>query len=461
MKATLVYPPIPNVTTSIVPPMGLAYLASILLKKRAEVRIVSSNAEGLDVGSTIAKILGLSPDILGISISTPTVNNSLRIIDNVRRENNNIRIIVGGPHPTLFPDEFLNNSVDVVVRGEGELTLSELYDHFCQKLAIEDITGISYKRGRDIVHSQDRELIDDLDLLPFPSWELFPIKKYRSDFRKKKFSLSVISSRGCPAQCTFCYKGIFGDVFRARKPEHIVDEIEYLRDKFHIDEFAILDDSFTSKPKRAMEVCDLLISKKVNLPWTLPSGIRVPTVSLELLRRFKASGCYRIGLGIESGDQQILNTIKKGITLEQARRAVRLLRQVGILSSGYFMIGNLEETEETINKTINFAIELDPDYAQFTKATPYPGTAMYETLKKENNIIPGSWDNYDSFLKSRPLFIHKNLTSEIIDNKLREAYKKYYYRPKCILNHIKELRSIREIVNFLKNSLKFVKAYSV
>lgn len=457
MRIILVYPPIPAITTSTSPPVGLAYLAAVLLKAGADVQIISADAEGLDVNKTIAKILALGPDILGISISTPTVKTSLKIIENIRERNSKIKIMVGGPHPTLFPEEFLSMGVDFVVRGEGEQTLLDLYKHFNGTMPSTKIAGISYNKDGDLIHNPDRELIRDLDVLPFPSWDLFPVKGYKSDFRRKVFSLPVLSSRGCPVQCTFCYKGIFGNTFRTRSPNNIVDEIEHLKNQFQIGEFAIIDDSFTSNPKRAMAVCDLIVAQKINLPWTLPAGIRVSTVSRELLKKLKSAGCYRVGLGIESGNQSIINSIKKGIALEQIRKAVRLLREVGIESAGYFMIGNLEETEETINQTIKFAIELDPDYAQFTKATPYPGTAMYNQLKSENRIITDNWDYYDSFLNSRPVFRHKNLSAKEIDHKIKEAYQRFYWRPQYMIRRLKAIRSSREVVNLIKNGIKLLK----
>lgn len=457
MKIVLVYPPIPIVTGSLTPTSGLAYLASVLLQNGAQVSVVSSDAEQLDVDGTISKILTLSPDIMGISVSTPTANNSLKIIESIKRCKSNIRILVGGPHPTLFPEEFLNKSVDFVIRGEGEKTLAELYLHFNEKISLGGIRGLSYTKNGQYIHNPARELIEDLDTLPFPSWELFPIKRYKSDFTKKKLSLPVVSSRGCAQRCTFCYKGIFGDTYRAKSVKRVVEEIVYLKDKFNIEEFAIVDDNFALKPERAIEVCNLIISRKVNLPWTLPAGIRASAATEEFLEKLKDAGCYRAAMGIESGNQQILNSVKKGITLEQVRKAVKLFRKVGIKLVGDFMIGNLEETEETINQTINFAVELSPDYAQFTKAIPYPGTAMYNQLKKENRIITSNWDDYDYFLKSNPTFVHKNLSSEKIDDKIREAYKRFYYRPKYILKHLTEINSYRDIVNLVKNVFNFFK----
>lgn len=460
MRVALVAPPIPIVTTSLTPSSGLAYLAAILLQKGADVSIVSSNAEKLDTRATIERIIAESPELVGVSVTTPTVNNTFTIINAVKKALPGVTIIVGGPHPTLFPEGFLEQGADYVIRGEGEITLGELYDLLKNGKSARDIPGISTISDGKIVNNPPRQFVDDLDCLPFPAWELFPLSKFSSDFRIKKFSLPILTSRGCPSHCVFCYKGIFGDRFRVRRPEEIIKEIKYFKDKFAIEEFAIVDDSFTSDPARAIEVCNLIVSHKIDLPWSLPAGIRVSTVTADLVKSLKKAGCYRAALGIESGNQSILNSIKKGITLEQVRKAVGLLRGTGITSVGYFMMGNLEDTLQTIDETIEFALGLGLDYAQFTKAMPYPGTAMYTILKNEKRITADNWDDFDYFLKSRPVFTHRNLTSAQIDQKLKEAYRKFYCRPGHILKHITSIRSPRELRNFLKNSVAFFKIYS-
>ncbi|OGC04121.1 hypothetical protein A2276_05855 [candidate division WOR-1 bacterium RIFOXYA12_FULL_43_27] len=453
MKVVLVAPPIPTITTSNSPSVGLAYLAAVLLQLGAEVEIISSAAEGLDAKATAAKVLSARPDILGFSISTPAVNNSLKIIKDIISKNNGIKIIVGGPHPTLFPDEFLDHGADVVVRGEGEKTFAVLYTAFEGGGSLAAINGISYKNEGRTVHRSDQELIANLDSLPFPVWELFHLERFKNDFRKNVFILPIVSSRGCPACCAFCYKGIFGSRFRARSPQNVVAEINYLIDRFRIEEFAIIDDNFTAEPKRAIAICDLIMAKKIKIPWSLPAGIRVPNVSLELLKKLKAAGCYRVALGVESGNQQILNSINKGITLEQVRKAVKLFKEAGLESVANYMIGNLEETEAAVEQTIKLAIELDTDYVQFAKAIPYPGTKMYEQLKKEGRIIAGSWDNYDPFLNSKPIFRHKNLTNNQINAKYREAYRRFYFRPSYLLKRLMRIRSLEDL-GLVRNGLK-------
>lgn len=348
---------------------------------------------------------------------------------------------------------------DFVVRGEGEETISELYDHFEKGTSLDAIKGISYRTGGQSTHNPARERIGDINTIPLPAWELFPLRRYTSSFRMKAFSLPVMSSRGCPHHCTFCYKSIHGDKFRVRRPALVVDEIAHLKDRFGIEEFDIMDDSFASDPEAAMAICDDIISRKINLPWTLPSGIRISAVSERFLEKLKASGCYRVALGIESGNQGVLDSVRKGIRLEQARNAMKLLKKFRMKSVGYFIIGVPGETKETIEDTIRFAIELDLDYAQFSKATPFPGTAMYDQLKIQNRIVARSWDDYDCFLKSGPLFIHDNLSSEEIDKRLDEAYRRFFLRPKCIIRHLAAIDSPRGAANLLKNALRIYKRH--
>ncbi len=194
-----------------------------------------------------------------------------------------------------------------------------------------------------------------------------------------------------------------------------------MQDAFNIKEFSIIDDSFTSIPKRAIKFCQLMRENNIDIPWSLPTGIRVDTVSEELLGNMRDAGCYRVGFGIESGNPYIMQTIKKRITLEQASNVVSLAKKLGLECSGYFIIGNFEETLSTIDDTIKFALKVNPDYAQFTRATPYPGSEMYRTLVEENNIISHNWDDYDPILIKKEIFKHKNLSLEQIQKKIKEA----------------------------------------
>lgn len=458
MHFLLVQPPIGKRTVSVTPSLGLPYLAAILEKMGTRVDCVSCDAESLDADLTAKKVLDLQPDVIGFSLATLAINSSLDIVGQVKRGiKKNTIFIAGGPHATIFPDDILRAGFDFVVRGEGEKTMEDFVEFLLGKKKIEEIKGLSYWDGEQIHHNENQTLIADLDILPFPAWHLFPIDRYHSDFKKTNRCLPIMTSRGCPGQCVFCYKSLFGNCFRTRSPENIVKEIKHIKEKFKVKEFDILDDSFTFVPERAIKICKLITKEQINLPWGLPSGIRVDTVSRELLGALKEAGCYRIGFGVESGNDNILKLIKKNTTKNQIREAVKMAKDMGFITSCFFMIGNMRETESTINDTINFAKELDPDIAQFAVATPYPGSEMYQILKKENKIVSSNWDDYDSFAPGGKLFVHENLDSATIYKKLREAYKSFYFRPKYILKQAKSMIDYREFFKSIKKIIHLLK----
>jgi radical SAM superfamily enzyme YgiQ (UPF0313 family) len=438
MHFLILLPPLASPSMSPSPPVGLAYLASILKSSGTQTETLMSDVYGLDVDQTIALILEKKPDILACSVATPAFNNTVKIVTHVKQVLKNIQVIAGGPHATLFPEDMISNGTDIVVRREGEQTIAEVVGYFNGEIAIADIDGISYRLNNRIVHNQDRMPIKDLDQIPFPAWEVFPIQKYESVFKKARLSLPVVTSRGCPGKCTFCYKGIFGSRIRMRSPQNIIKEIIQLINNFNIEEFSIIDDCFTISAKRTIEFCDLLMDKNITIAWSLPAGIRVDTVSEELFNKLKESGCYRVGFGIETGNSVIMKSIKKGITLEQVTRAISMCKEIGLECTGNFMIGNLGETVDTLNDTIRYAIKLDPDYAQFTRAIPFPGSAMYKTLLAQNKIISNNWDDYDYLSTEKEIFIHDHLSHRTIQKMMKESYRKFYMRPAFIIREIRK-----------------------
>ncbi len=265
-----------------------------------------------------------------------------------------------------------------------------------------------------------------------------------------------MTSRGCPFSCIFCYKGVFGTKYRPRSPESVLAEWEHLVRKMRVDEISVVDDNLTLDAARVLDICDLIIKRKLVVPWTTPNGIRASPASLELYTKMKEAGCYRVYFGVESGDQAVLDFVRKKVSLDEIRKAFRLARQAGLETGAFFMIGNLSETEQTIDRTIKFAIELEPDYAQFTIATPYPGTRMYETIQNEGSFLFDSWEELASYDKS--VFRHKELNPDLVNRKYRQAFRSYYFRPRFVIRHLKKLRTGRDIANLLwgiKEVLKF------
>lgn len=453
MKITLIQPAFKNYA-SIQPPMGLACLAAVLKKRDAEILIIDANAERLTVKETTDKAIRTKPDVVGVTITTPLVDSAQQIASQIKLNDPHLPIIVGGPHPTIMPEEVLRHgNIDIVVRGEGETTIDELYTYFTNpnQASLSSIEGISYINNGKICHNPPRALISDLDSLPFPAWELLPIDKYKSDVRKTNRSLPIMTSRGCPFGCIFCYKGVFGTKYRCRSAENVVNELEYLINNFEIKEFAILDDNFTLDQKRATKICELIIERHLAIPWCTPNGIRASPASIELFSKMKQAGCYRIYIGAESGNQKVLDYINKKLTLEEIREAFELAKKVGLETVALFMIGNLPETEDTMNETIKFALELDPDLAQFTIATPYPGTEMCKLIEKEGEFLINEPENLASC--GGAVFRYKNLTPELVNRKYREAYKSFYCRPKFVLKTIRKIRSIHEARNVVSGGI--------
>lgn len=456
MHFVFVQPPIGKRVVSITPALSIPYLAAIVEAKHIKVSVIVSDAEGLNVKETAERVIQLRPDVVGFSIGTVAAFNSYKIARLVKEKIVNVITIAGGHHVTILPEEVLNNGIDIVAIGEGEKTIGEFSDYLLKNRKLEDVRGIAYHQGDGITYNEAQTTIDNLDDLPLPAWHLMPIEKYNSNFQKTSRNLPVMTSRGCPGQCIFCYKGLFGSKFRMRSPANIVREIAYLRDNFGINSFDFIDDHFAAVPKRAIEVCDLMKKEKINLPWGLPSGIRVDAVTEELLKVLKEAGCYRIGFGVESGNDQVLKFIRKHTTKDQIRKAVRLAQNMNFETDCFFIIGNLGETEQTINDTIEFAVELDPDIAQFTVAIPYPGTEMFDVLRRQNRIISFDWNDYDYFSSGHQVFEHENLKYDVIKKKYSESYRRFYLRPKYVLNKLKALRRYSEFKKLIKSFCRLI-----
>jgi len=431
MKVLLVNPP--QKTKCPQPPLGLAMLAAVLEKKVDSVHILDLAALGMSDESLITRISQEKPDIVGITAMTPTIDNALNVAKKVKETDGDIQVILGGAHATLLPEETLRGSadIDVIVCGEGEQTtpevvkvLEENSDHLNQ------VAGIAYRQGTGVRTNPLRPPILDLDSLPFPAFHLLPIGKYRlhPPFGRQMPIMPIITSRGCPYRCIFCSKSVFGHKYRSNSPAYVLDQIRLLSERFGVKEVKFYDDSFTLDRKRVATICALLKEQHLDIPWTCET--RVNLVDRDLLKTMMEAGCYMIEYGVESGNPQILENLKKDITLEQAARAFEWTHEAGIETVAYFMIGSPGETRETIEETIGFAKKLDPDFVQFSTATPYPGTELYRMFLEEG-FMPEQWSKYvyaDLRPDDNPAFETKNLTREELREWNKRAYTSFYLR---------------------------------
>jgi anaerobic magnesium-protoporphyrin IX monomethyl ester cyclase len=365
---------------------------------------------------------------MGISSCTPSIKEAWRLVKIAKDLGKTV--VLGGPHPTALPEESLSKDVDVVVRGEGEETIREI----CSGKPNKNILGISYRDKGKIVHNENRPFITDLDSIPFPARHLFDLRKYSPEFHRHKFVGDIMTSRGCPFNCNFCYKAVFGRQYRTRHPKNVVDEWKIMINDIGYDEIGIIDDNFSANEERAIEICDLICKNNLKVDWCATGGLRVDSVSRRLFEAMKKSGCYRIGLGVESGSQYILDKVGKCTKLDQIRNAVKMSKEFGFETYLFFMIGNLEET---VQQTIDFAKELDGDYTQFTVATPYPGTRMYDEIKKEGEFLVTEWDMFGSY-EGKAYFEYKGITSDFVNKMYKKAYRDFYLRPKIMVRLLRK-----------------------
>jgi anaerobic magnesium-protoporphyrin IX monomethyl ester cyclase len=331
--------------------------------------------------------------------------------------------------------------VDAVVIGEGEGTMGEIVDRIGSADPLGGVAGILYRRASGIVDNGPRPLIDNVDDIPMPAYHLLPhLSRYQS--RSRAFPVGYIfTSRGCPAACTFCYRN-FGTKWRPRSPEKVVEEIAFLRQTYGIRQLDILDDNFSFDADRARRILELIIERRWDLKINLQIGVRVHSLTPELLKTMKRAGVFKFGFGIESGDAAMLRRIKKGLQLERAVELVRIARTLGLITHGYFIIGFPGDTPESMQRTIDFAKRLNPHYASFSVCTPLPGTEMYDDIARNGKFLSNVDDGIDEGLFAlKAFFTYGDLGPEMVSTYAEKAWKEFYARPGKIFDVLTTVRS--------------------
>lgn len=398
MKAhvTLVNPPSPSgAPPSLFIPLGIGYLAAVLEKNQYEVNVIDCQALRPTHNQLKAELIKSHPDVVGVTSATLTYKPALEIVKTAKEALPNCLLILGGPHVTVLDEQTLNEApeADIIVRGEGEQTMLELADLVSRSdlKNIQEVEGITFRRNDKIVRNKDRAFIQNLDELPHPAYEHFQLSKYKLS---GKMYLPIITSRGCPFQCTFCLASkMCGKRFRTRSPKKVVDELEWLRDVHGADVFAFYDDTFTFDTKRAYEICEEMRNRGFDLPWDCRT--RVDRISTEILSKMRDTNCQLIHFGVESGSQKMLNAIKKGTTVEQNERAIRWAKEVGISVAISVVVGYPGETADMLKQTFDFIRKTGPDYVYVCQAIPYPGTELFDLLRELGWEVSTEWSHYD------------------------------------------------------------------
>ena len=463
MRILLINPPsennLPSEVPTIVneergynPPLGLMYIASYVKKySDHEITIIDSQVEELSLDQLKERIRICDPDVIGMTVMSFTLIDCLKVADASRKINKDVIIVLGGPHPNLYPNETINlRNIDFLVLGEGEINFLDLMNNLRNP---ENVKGIVYKDGNKAIITESSKLIDNLDAVPFPDRRMTPYKRYTSLLAKNNYITTMITSRGCPYKCIFCDRPHLGKVFRARSAKNVVQEIKECYG-IGITEILIYDDTFTIDRKRVVDICNLIIKSRMKISWDIRA--RVNTVDFPLLKLLKKAGCDRIHYGVEAGNDDILRILQKGITKKQVKEAFALTKKADIQTLAYFMIGSPRETKETILESINFAKELDPDYVHFTITTPFPGTYLYYLGLKEKIIKNDVWKEFAKNPKKNfiPPLWEENMDREELIILLRRAYKDFYIRPRYIIKRLINLRSMDEFRKMAKAGIK-------
>ncbi|MFB3889195.1 MAG: radical SAM protein [Candidatus Bathyarchaeia archaeon] len=412
-RVTLVNPPYPaGAPQSLFLPLGLGYLAAVLEDNQYEVTVLDLQIQRPTREQLEAEFSRSNADIVGITTSTLTYNPAAEVARAARKVLPNALIVLGGPHVTALPEQTLLTlpEADVVVRGEGERTLLELADLASTGTlqSLGDVDGIAFRKNGQVQRTGDRAFIENLDELPHPAYKHFPLDKY---MMAGKNYLPIISSRGCPFQCTFCMASkMCGTRFRTRSPEKTVEELEWLRDTHHADVIAFYDDTFTIDKKRAAAICDLIHQRGFDLPWDCRT--RVDQINREVLLKLKAANCQLIHFGVESGSQRMLDAMKKRTTVEQNAAAIKLVKEIGISVAISVVVGYPGETEAELKQTFDFIKQTKPDFVYVCQAIPYPGTELLEILHRMGWEVSEDWNQFD---EQSPVFKNPLLPPERID----------------------------------------------
>ncbi|MBI2875351.1 MAG: radical SAM protein [Candidatus Tectomicrobia bacterium] len=384
------------------------------------------------------------PQVVGIQTLTFTLIDALAVAEIARRIDPEIHVCLGGPHVYLYPQESLGFPfIDSLILGEGEITLPELLDALEAGRPLEGVPGIAFRREGEVVLTEPRPLIEALDSLPFPDRSLIPYQRYYSVLGKEGLMTTLLTSRGCPFSCIYCGRFHIGKRFRARSARNVVDEMAACV-AMGIGELQVFDDIFTLDKRRALAVCHEIVRRGLKISWAIRS--RVDTVDPELLDNLARAGCRRISYGVESGSDEILKNLKKGITTRKAEEAVRMAQEAGLTVLADFMLGSPGETREHVLRTIEFALKLRPDFAQFTVTTPYPATELYLEGLRQGVIARDYWQEFaqnpqEAFVTP---FWNEHLVREELLELFRLAYRRFYLRPSYVLRRFQRLGSWKE-----------------
>lgn len=422
--------------THLLPPFGMAMLSSFLKERGLDITFHDAAAHFMSRNNIIKYIEELAPQVLGLSLVTHQIPQAIPLLRDIKNCLPSVITIIGGAHASVdYRNLVLHKEIDIAVIGEGEFTMNEVLGCIQKGDTLEQVKGIAYYQNHDVKVNSSRELIQDINELPFADWASLPMNKYWYNYTIKKNYTIIVFSRGCPYACTFCAKSVTGKTQRRRTPERAVEELELLYKKYGVRDLLFGDAIFNMDNQWVSEICEGII--KANIPIVWGCQIRADRIDRKTLRLMKKSGCKKIFIGVESADNRMLKRMKKGETIEQMEEGIKIMQEEGFYPDLGFIIGMPGETEESIQKTIAFDKKYKKCVSAWNLAIPFPGTEFYDTAKKEGFLV----EDWSKFTLYDLAYIPKDLTKEKLQHYYKQAVKSSYLSLSFLINQVRQVKS--------------------
>ena len=463
LKVFLIQPPYVHVPgrhnqSPPVPPLGIAYLAAYIrrhMKGRVDVRICDAFSLGYSQERILEEVRAFAPDVVGYTTVTLTANRVKELAPRVREIFPRAVQVAGGPHPSALPGDLLPD-MDVVVRMEGELTFHEMLECIEQGRDYRDIQGISFLADGERVDNPQRPPVPDLDTLPFPARDLLPMHLYEHHYPYKGGNRSFttfFTSRGCPFKCAFCSQHvIWGGGVRYRSMEDTFREIRHLTEEFDASFYFFYDDTFTLKRERVVEFVERKLEGGYTFQWSCLT--RADCLDEELIQLMKKAGCVEFQIGIESGSDKVLDSIRKRVKIKTLKDTFDLIHKHGVRTKGFFILGHLADTPETMEDTVRTALELDPSWIFFSTLVPLPGSEIFDIAQQKGYLKSTDWDRYN--YHGMPVIATENFTAEELDRIRRLAYRRFYLRPRKLMGYARDVVAAGGYHRMWNNFLAFL-----
>lgn len=461
-KIVLVHPPLKNLldagtpmyvdkSRGHTPPLGLLYLQATIERSEHCSEIIDANLHGWSHDRAAREILSRDPDVIGLQTMTFTLFDSYLLSKEIKKLNSKVKIIMGGPHPTIYPIETAAlEYVDYAFSGEGEERIVSLLENLHDHDAVSKIPGIATRINGKVVFTPSHDMILNLDDLHFPARKSSEYKKYKSVLSENKSMTTMITSRGCPFECIFCNR--MGKKYRYHSAQYVLREIESIID-LGIHEIFIHDDTFTVNRSRVIEICRGIKDRNFEIVWQ--ARTRVDCVDDELISIMRNAGCQRLSFGVESGSPRVLKAMKKNIDLNKVKGIFAECKRAGMITLADFMFGNLDEKQEDIQMTFDLIAEIEPDLIQFSICSPYPDTQLYQKGLDTGIIEDDVWKIFAQtplIIPDSPVWT-QHFTKEELCKLTASAYRKFYWKPKFILKQLMKLNSFNHFINLTRGAI--------